>query len=88
MKNNEKFLKNWEKNRQKRKSKFIVSNILIFSVTYWITSLILDINRGYGLSKLTDSLPMFIAMFIGGTVGINLNWYKNENKYSKLMRNK
>lgn len=88
MKNNEKFIKNWEKNRQKGKTKYIASNILIFVATYWILTIIVDLIGGYGFSNLFDSFDTFIAGFVGASVGMYLSWYRNESKYNKIMKNK
>lgn len=88
MKNSEKFIKNWEKNRQKGKVKYVISSILIYSTVYWVSTIIIDVITGYGLSNLSAHIDMFIAVLIGSSIGIYLNWYKNERKYNEVMRNK
>lgn len=86
MRSNGKFIKNWEKDRQKGKIKYITSGALMYSAVYWISTVIIDLIRGYRFSNLSAHVDLFIAIFIGASVGMYLNWYKNENKYNEIKR--
>ena len=85
MRNYEKFIASWEKKRQKGKAQFIVSNILLSSVAYWV---MVAITRGFGLWRRSGALVYFIILIIAGAVGSNINWDNNENKYYQILRNK
>ena len=87
MKHNEKFVINWEKKRQKGKAKYIVSNVLIFSATYCVLNIIINIIKGNGFSNLFSSFDMFITGLIGTLIGLYFGWYIYEERYNKLLRN-
>lgn len=84
--NNEVFVKSWGKKRQRGKVKFIMSNILKYSVVSGIGVIIYNIFKGYELSKLLYGLPIFIAGFIEWSVGFSFKWEINENRYYKILR--
>lgn len=88
MRNNEKFIKSWEKNREKGKIKYIVSNALLFVAIYWALTIIINVIRGDGLSNLFAYFDVFIVGLIGILVGLYTGWDRSNEKYDKLIGNK
>lgn len=70
------------------KIKYIVSYFLIFAVTYWILTIFIDLSRGYGFSKLFDSIDIIIAGSVGVLIGTYIGWNKNKSKYNKIIGKK
>ena len=88
--NNEKFIRKWEKNRQKGKSKYVmitcINSILASFVGTFIGILI---KEGDLFNPLTEHysatyLGIFLGSFIGAIIGSLLSWSRNEEKYNNL----
>lgn len=84
----EKFIKNWEKDRKKGKFKYVLYNLIIVSIVILTTSLIYIVVTGNDFNKLMISLPMFFGLLIGNIIGLPFRWNGNEEKYYKLLNNK
>ncbi|WP_315119896.1 hypothetical protein [uncultured Clostridium sp.] len=85
---NEKFIKNWDKNRKKGKSKYILTSLIVLTILYWSIVTALIIGQGKELHQLTKYLPGFIGATTGCIVGSPITWNRNEEKYYKLLQNK
>jgi len=83
----EKFIKFWEKKRNKGKLKFVLYDDVIISIAIWFTSLIVIVVTDCDFSKLKNALPVFFGFLIGSTIGYPLRWNKNEKKYNELTKN-
>lgn len=87
MRNNEKFIKRWEKYRKKGKLKYILTNIIIYILVYWLTCIIFIVINGYDFHRLTKYLPTFIGALMGYTIMSPINWNRNEKRYCNLLKN-
>lgn len=88
MDNNQKFIKRWEKTRKKGKFKFMLTNFIIYSIVFWITSVILIvIIKGKDFYQLKKQFSIFIGCIIGFVIGSPINWVMNEKKYNNLLGN-
>lgn len=83
----EKFIKSWEKERDRGKLKFVLYYNAEISIAIWVTSLIVIVATDGDFSKLENTLPVFFGFLIGSTIGYPLRWNKNEKKYNELTKN-
>jgi hypothetical protein len=91
LKNTEKFIKKWEKVRQKGKFKFILIDCIIFSAISWagfITMYIIDKGKFSPIYIFTEYYYYIFAVVILGIIRSRLDWSKNEEKYNALLNNK
>lgn len=89
MKDNTKFIKSWEKKRQKGKFKFVLKFCVVMSISLAIGGMIgIVISRGFSVFQTEHYWDMPLAStlggIIGGIVGSNIRWNKSEEKYRKL----
>lgn len=82
--NNEKFIRRWEKTRQKGDGRYVLTNGIAVGIGMFVGSVI---------SRLINLKPFdfymhfgyFIGGFIGGIIGAIINWPRNERKYNELI---
>lgn len=84
----EKFIKNWRKDRKKGKFMYVLYNIIIVSIVILATSIIYIVVTGSDFNKLMISLPILCGSLIGNIIGLPFRWNMNEEKYYKLLNNK
>lgn len=84
MKANKKFIRNWEKNRKKGKTRYIVSHLLTFAAVSWVLTIVINLIKGHGFSKVFDFIDTFIAASVGVLIGTYISWNINESKYNKM----
>ncbi|MCT4625170.1 MAG: hypothetical protein N4A46_16215 [Schleiferiaceae bacterium] len=80
------FLKKWEKHREKGKWKNILTTVLVFTVVFPLTILLLDYffwkdEEAYNLEFF--GRQVFIGVVAGFFSGF-YSWYFNEKKYHRL----
>lgn len=88
LRNAEKFIRQWQKNRQKGKLKYILINSAVYCIVYWIAASLYLIGAGKNISKLMDNLDIFLIMFFIYLVCLFVAWDKNEDKYNSLINGK
>ncbi|MEW9094618.1 MAG: hypothetical protein AB2417_06000 [Clostridiaceae bacterium] len=88
MRNNEKFIKGWEKYRKKGKIKYILTSIIVLTIGYWSIVTVLTIAEGKELHQVTKYFPVFIGLIIGNIIMLPINWSRNEERYHKLLQDK
>ncbi|MBM7868633.1 uncharacterized protein YacL [Clostridium pascui] len=84
--NNEKFIRRWEKTKQKGEEVYILTRGIGMGAGMFIGSVI---------SRLISKTPFdfymhfgyFIGGFIGGIIGAIISWPKNEKRYNELVNN-
>ena len=84
----QKFIKKWERDRQKGKVRYIINNSIIFATVYWILTGLLITIKGNGFNNITKYMVSFIGLFIAYIIGLHIGWKKNEAKYNQLTSNK
>ena len=67
----EKFIKDWDKNRKKHKLKYVLYNFTINSALILITSVIYLVITGRNFN-----LGVFCGLLIGNTIGLPFRWSK------------
>jgi len=93
MMNTEKFIKKWGKERQKGKTKYILvmglmmglSGLTGFTISTLIFSKFYHIFNEYNKYGF---IMFFISGFLGGIVGAEISWDRNEEKYYNLVNSK
>ncbi|MBU5484408.1 hypothetical protein KQI86_08715 [Clostridium sp. MSJ-11] len=88
MRNNEKFIKNWEKYRKKGKAKYILTSLIVLTIGYWSMITVLTIAQGKELNQITKYSPVFIGLITGNIIMLPINWNRNEERYHKLLQDK
>lgn len=83
----EQYVKSWNKERNKGKTKSIFYTDVILSITIWSTSIAVILVMDGNFSRLKNTLPVFYGLLIGNTIGNLLSWNKNEEKYKQLTKN-
>lgn len=83
----EKFIKNWEKNRKKGYFLYSLYNLLFNSISILAPFIIYAVITGsdFNLSKFCWLLT---GNIIGSIIGLFFRWNINEEKYYKLLNNK
>jgi hypothetical protein len=88
--NNEKFIMEWEKNRQKGKIKYVVTGCIIPALAGVVGSFIgIFIKEGNFFHSLAEYyVCIYMSVFLGlfGGIGSLLKWSRNEEKYNKLVK--
>lgn len=79
----EKFIKNWNKNRKRGKFIYALYNFTIYSIVVLATSIIIMVVTGSDFN-----LPLFCGLLTGNIIGLPFSWNRNENKYYKLLNKK
>ena len=79
----EKFIKDWDKNRKKHKLKYVLYNFTINSALILITSVIYLVITGRNFN-----LGVFCGLLIGNTIGLPFRWNINEERYYNLLNSK
>jgi len=93
MMNTEKFIKKWGKERQKGKTKYILVLGLSLGLGMLTGSIILSliIDKSNQLFKEYNNFTYLISLisgFLGGMVGAEVSWAKNEEKYNHFVNDK
>lgn len=81
MRNADKFMDKWGKERKKGKVKYILINSVIYCIFYWIVISIIYLLKGKGLDRLLESLDGFIIFAIVYILCLFRIWKKNEERY-------
>lgn len=76
----EKFIKDWEKNRKKHKLKYVLYNFIINSIVIFIIFKIYSMLIGNEFKS-----GIFWGLLIGNLIGLSFRWNINEEKYYKLL---
>ena len=79
----EKFIKDWEKNRKKHKLKYVLYYFIINSIVILVTSIIYSLLAGNDFN-----LGVFCGLLIGNMIGLPFRWNINEERYYNLLNNK
>jgi len=87
LRNDEKFIQQWEKKSQKGKLKDILINSIVYCIVYWTVAILYSVGTGRNISKLIDNLDMFVIVFIIYIICLFRMWNKNEDKYNSLINN-
>lgn len=85
--NNEKFIHQWSRNREKGKLKYILINSIIYCVVYWVFAILFLLVKGKEFHNLIENSDVFIILFIVYIICLFRIWKKNEDKYSKIINN-
>lgn len=88
LKNNEKFVKYWERYRGKGKFKYMLIRCIIYTIVSWLTFIALILVEGNDLNQLTKVIHLFFGGLIGTAIVSPIVWDKNEERYYKLLENK
>jgi len=88
LRNTERFIKQWQKKRQKGKFKYILINSLVYCIVYWVVTSLFFIVLGRESHKLIENFDVFIIFIIIYIISLFRMWKKNEDKYSRLINNK
>ena len=88
LRNTERFIKQWQKKRQKGKFIYILINSLVYCIVYWVVTSLFFIVLGRELHKLIETFDVFIIFIIIYIISLFRMWKKNEDKYSRLINNK
>lgn len=90
--NNEKFVKRWEKDKQKGKKKYLLTSGIMMGISVFVGYTIGRLAKGNFFDLFTEyyiymHFAYLLGGFIGGVIGANLRWMWNEEKYNKLENN-
>jgi len=88
LKNVEKFINGWEKNREKGKKKYILINGVSMGMAALIGSIIGRIIKGNIIYSYWYHIVFFLVSFIGNILICINSWNNNEKKYKELINNK
>jgi len=91
LRNTEKFIKKWEKDKQKGKFKYVLTAGIMTGTGSLVGSVIGRLTYGNSIYSLMDVhlyFASFLGGFIGGVVGSLARWSSNEEKYNHLVNNK
>lgn len=83
MRNIEKFMDKWGKERKKGKAKYILINSVIYIILSWIAIIISYISKGKALNRLTESLELVIVSVVIYIICLFRLWKKNEEIYKR-----
>lgn len=94
MRNSEKVIKKWEKDKQKGKFKYVLTNSILSATACWVGSIIgTVVHNGNLFHQLTDyntytHWEYFLWGLIGGIIGSLISWSNNKFDYDHLLNNK
>lgn len=82
LKNKEKFIKRWEKERRKGKLKYVLYSISKFTIAFWVIAIIFNLIEGNRFIQVFENWPGFSGGFIAFFISLFITWNKNEEKYN------
>ncbi|KGK82896.1 hypothetical protein [Clostridium sp. HMP27] len=85
--NNEKFIRRWEKTRQKSEEIYIFTNGLVMGTGMCMGAIINKLIIHKNSFDFYMYFENFIAGFIGGIIPAIISWSKNEKRYNELINN-
>lgn len=80
----ERFIENWEKQREKSKFRYFIA---VISKYYLIYTLVLLLLIGGNVGMLKERWPSFLGTLIGCTIGAPIGRAIREDKYIRLTEN-
>ena len=82
LKNKEKFIKSWGKDRRKGKRKYVLYSISKFTIGFWVIAIIFNLIEGNRFIQVIEYWSGFSGGFIVFFISLFLIWNKNEEKYN------
>ncbi|WP_186429730.1 hypothetical protein [Clostridium sp. BSD9I1] len=83
--NNEKFIRRWEKTRQKGDGRYVLTNGIAMGIGMCIGAIINRLIIHKNSFDFYMYFEYFIAGFIGGIISAIISWSKNEKRYNELV---
>ena len=95
--NNEKFINNWKKKKQKGESIYLITSGIIFSIGLLLCSIMIIVVKYYLFHQQTKLyiyaqieylVDATVGGFMAGIMRALEKWYDNEKIYNQLVNNK
>ncbi|MBE6067842.1 MAG: hypothetical protein E7211_09140 [Clostridium lundense] len=83
--NNKKFIRKWEKTRQKGDGGYVLTNGIVMGIGMCIGAIINKLIIHKNSFDFYMYFEYFVAGFIGGIIAAIISWSKNEKRYNELV---
>lgn len=83
--NNKKFIRKWEKTKQKGEGIYVLTNGIAMGIGMFVGTVISRLIIHKNSFDFYMYFEYFVAGFIGGIISAIISWSKNEKRYNELV---